>query len=33
MFKKILIASLADAADEVLRLLGHNRPPLDEAVE
>ncbi|MEO7365125.1 MAG: methylmalonyl-CoA mutase family protein, partial [Sphingomicrobium sp.] len=25
--------NLADAADEVLRLLGHNRPPLDEAVE
>jgi len=24
---------LADAADEVLRLLGHNRPPLDEAAE
>ncbi|HWU93425.1 MAG TPA: methylmalonyl-CoA mutase, partial [Sphingomicrobium sp.] len=24
--------NLADAADEVLRLLGHNRPPLDEAV-
>jgi methylmalonyl-CoA mutase len=23
--------NLADAADEVLRLLGHNRPPLDEA--
>ncbi|MBA3576940.1 MAG: methylmalonyl-CoA mutase, partial [Sphingomonas sp.] len=25
--------NLADAADEVLRLLGHNRPPLDEAPE
>jgi methylmalonyl-CoA mutase len=25
--------NLADAADEVLRLLGHNKPPLDEAVE
>ncbi|QIL02609.1 methylmalonyl-CoA mutase [Sphingomonas sinipercae] len=25
--------NLADAADEVLRLLGHNRPPLDEPVE
>jgi methylmalonyl-CoA mutase len=25
--------NLADAADEVLRLLGHNRPPLDEAAE
>ena len=33
MFKKILIGNLADAADEVLRLLGHNRPPLDEAAE
>jgi hypothetical protein len=29
MFKKILIAN----RDEVLRLLGHNRPPLDEAAE
>jgi methylmalonyl-CoA mutase len=26
-------SNLADAADEVLRLLGHNRPPLDEAAE
>ena len=25
--------NLVDAADEVLRLLGHNRPPLDEAAE
>jgi len=25
--------NLADAADEVLRLLGHNKPPVDEAVE
>jgi len=25
--------NLADAADEVLRLFGHNRPPLDEAAE
>ena len=25
--------NLADAADEVLRILGHNRPPLDEAAE
>ncbi|MEO5612890.1 MAG: methylmalonyl-CoA mutase family protein, partial [Sphingomicrobium sp.] len=25
--------NLADAADKVLRLLGHNRPPLDEAAE
>jgi len=25
--------NLADAADEVLRLLGHNSPPLDEAAE
>ncbi len=25
--------NLADAADEVLRLLGHNRPPVGEAVE
>jgi methylmalonyl-CoA mutase len=25
--------NLANAADEVLRLLGHNRPPLDEAAE
>ncbi|MES2120303.1 MAG: methylmalonyl-CoA mutase [Pseudomonadota bacterium] len=25
--------NLADAADDVLRLLGHNRPPLDEAAE
>ncbi|HXH52158.1 MAG TPA: methylmalonyl-CoA mutase [Sphingomicrobium sp.] len=25
--------NLADAADEMLRLLGHNRPPLDEAAE
>ena len=25
--------NLADAADEVLRLLGHNTPPLDEAAE
>jgi methylmalonyl-CoA mutase len=25
--------NLADAADEVLRLLGHNRPPLHEAAE
>ncbi|MBA3512675.1 methylmalonyl-CoA mutase [Sphingomonas sp.] len=25
--------NLADAADEVLRLLGHNRPPLDKAAE
>ena len=24
---------LADAADEVLRLLGHNRPPLDGTAE
>ena len=23
--------NLADAADEVLRLLGHNKPPVDEA--
>ena len=29
-FKKILTA---EAADEVLRLLGHNRPPFDEAAE
>jgi hypothetical protein len=33
VFKKILIANRSDAADEVLRLLGHNRPPLDEAAE
>jgi methylmalonyl-CoA mutase len=25
--------NLADAADDILRLLGHNRPPLDEAAE
>jgi methylmalonyl-CoA mutase len=25
--------NLADAADEVLRLLGHNKPPLNEAAE
>ena len=25
--------NLADAADEVLRLLGHNNPPVDEAAE
>ena len=25
--------NLADAADEVLRLLGHNKPPVEEAVE
>jgi len=25
--------NLADAADEVLRMLGHNRPPMDEAAE
>jgi methylmalonyl-CoA mutase len=25
--------NLADTADEGLRLLGHNRPPLDEAAE
>ena len=25
--------NLADAADEVLRLLGHNKPPVDEAAE
>jgi methylmalonyl-CoA mutase len=25
--------NLADAADEVLRLLGHNRPPIEEAAE
>jgi methylmalonyl-CoA mutase len=25
--------NLADAADEVLRLLGHNKPPVDETVE
>ncbi|QNN65118.1 methylmalonyl-CoA mutase [Sphingomonas rhizophila] len=25
--------NLADAADEVLRLLGHNKPPVDEATE
>jgi methylmalonyl-CoA mutase len=25
--------NLADAADEVLCLLGHNRPPFDEAAE
>jgi methylmalonyl-CoA mutase len=25
--------NLADAADEVLRLLGHNKPPMDEAAE
>ena len=25
--------NLADAADEVLRLLGHNKPPLEEAAE
>ena len=24
--------NLADAADEVLRLLGHNRPPLEETL-
>jgi acetyl/propionyl-CoA carboxylase alpha subunit len=27
------VAVYSDAADEVLRLLGHNRPPLDEAAE
>jgi methylmalonyl-CoA mutase len=25
--------NLSDAADKLLRLLGHNRPPLDEAAE
>jgi hypothetical protein len=25
--------TLADAVDEILRLLGHNRPPLDEAAK
>ena len=25
--------NLADAADEVLRLLGHNKPPVGEVVE
>lgn len=25
--------NLADAADEVLRLLGHNKPPVGEKVE
>ncbi len=25
--------NLADAADEVLRLLAHNKPPVGEAVE
>ena len=25
--------NLADAADEVLRLLGHNKPPVDVAAE
>ncbi len=25
--------NLADAADEVLRLLGHNKPPVGEGVE
>ena len=25
--------NLADAADEVLRLLGHNKPPVGETVE
>ena len=25
--------NLADAADEVLRLLGHNKPPIDQAAE
>ena len=25
--------NLVDAADEVLQLLGHNLPPLDEAAE
>ena len=25
--------NLADAADEVLRLLGHNKPPVDEAAD
>ena len=25
--------NLADAADEVLRLLGHNKPPIEEAAE
>ena len=25
--------NLADAADEVLRLLGHNKPPVDQPVE
>jgi methylmalonyl-CoA mutase len=33
MRRLVQIANLADAADEVLRLLGHNRPPLDEAAE
>lgn len=27
------VTNLADAADEVLRLLGHNKPPVDETVE
>jgi propionyl-CoA carboxylase alpha chain len=30
--KTVAVYSDADA-DEVLRLLGHNRPPLDEAAE
>ena len=25
--------NLADAADEVLRLLGHNKPPIEEAAQ
>jgi hypothetical protein len=27
------VTDLADATDELLRLLGHKRPPLDEAAE
>jgi methylmalonyl-CoA mutase len=33
MSRMYQVTNLADAADEVLRLLGHNRPPLDEAAE
>jgi methylmalonyl-CoA mutase len=33
MSRMYQVTNLADAADEVLRLLGHNRPSLDEAAE
>jgi hypothetical protein len=33
MSRKNLVANLVDAKDEVLRLLGRSRPPIEEGAE